>query len=297
MSSDRSILDIDLAKFTTQKQVSALFQLWKKEHGRVYHNQEEDAERLEVFHKNLNYIRDMNANRKSTHSHRLGLNKFADITPEELGKMYLQDPKDVSELINLANNKMKKKELSCDYPPASWDWRKKGVITEVKHQGDCGSGWAFSATGAIEAINAIVTGKLVSVSEQEIIDCADKANGCNGGYHFHPFEWVTETGGIATEVDYPYTAKDGTCKGRETPNAVTIETFDGLVITHDSTAAETEKALLCATLEQPISVAMDARDFFFYTEGIYDGVNCSSPYRINHFVLIVGYDSLDGVDY
>jgi len=79
-----------------------------------------------------------------------------------------------------------------------------------------GNGWAFSATGAIEAKNAIVTGNLVSLSEQEITDCVYKANSCNGGYHFHAFEWVIENRGIATEVDYPYTAEDhGTCKANK----------------------------------------------------------------------------------
>ncbi|KAL5175393.1 P34 probable thiol protease [Glycine soja] len=298
ISTHRSILDLDLSKFTTQKQVSSLFQLWKSEHGRVYHNHEEEAKRLEIFKNNLNYIRDMNANRKSPHSHRLGLNKFADITPQEFSKKYLQAPKDVSQQIKMANKKMKKEQHSCDHPPASWDWREKGVITRVKYQGDCGNGWAFSATGAIEAKNAIVTGNLVSLSEQEITDCVYKANSCNGGYHFHAFEWVIENRGIATEVDYPYTAEDhGTCKANKTQNSVTIDNFGGLIISEHSTQPETDNALLSATLEQPISVAMDARDFHFYTGGIYDGGNCSSPYGINHFVLIVGYGSLDGVDY
>ncbi|KAG5015421.1 hypothetical protein JHK85_021557 [Glycine max] len=244
ISTHRSILDLDLSKFTTQKQVSSLFQLWKSEHGRVYHNHEEEAKRLEIFKNNLNYIRDMNANRKSPHSHRLGLNKFADITPQEFSKKYLQAPKDVSQQIKMANKKMKKEQHSCDHPPASWDWS------------------------------------------------------CNGGYHFHAFEWVIENRGIATEVDYPYTAEDhGTCKANKTQNSVTIDNFGGLIISEHSTQPETDKALLSATLEQPISVAMDARDFHFYTGGIYDGGNCSSPYGINHFVLIVGYGSLDGVDY
>ncbi|KAG4391318.1 hypothetical protein GLYMA_05G158566v4 [Glycine max] len=104
----------------------------------------------------------MNANRKSPHSHRLGLNKFADITPQEFSKKYLQAPKDVPRHINMADKELKEEQHSCDHPPASWDWREKGVITDVKHQGLCGSGWAFSATGAIEAVHAIATGDLVA---------------------------------------------------------------------------------------------------------------------------------------
>ncbi|KAJ1426131.1 Peptidase C1A, papain C-terminal [Sesbania bispinosa] len=217
-----------------------------KEHGRVYQDQEEETNRLEIFQRNLNYIRDMNSNRKSPHSHRLGLNKFADLSPERFSKIYLQHPKEVSLLNSLPTNMELKKKYSSEHVPASWDWREKGVITEVKHQGQCGSGWVFSATGAIEAVNAIVTGNLVSLSEQELIDCVNKSQGCNKGRHFHSFEWVIENGGIAIEVDYPYTAKDGTCKANK---------------------------------------------------GIYDGANCSSPYKINHYVLIVGYGSLDGIDY
>lgn len=81
----------------------------------------------------------MNANRKSPHSHRLGLNKFADITPQEFSKKYLQAPKDVPRHINMADKELKEEQHSCDHPPASWDWREKGVITDVKHQGLCGT--------------------------------------------------------------------------------------------------------------------------------------------------------------
>ena len=140
ISRDHSILDLDLDMFTSQEQVSSLFQLWKKEHGRVYQNQEEEAKRLEIFQRNLNYIREKNAYRKSPHAHRLGLNKFADMSPEEFSKSYLQGPKEVSPPINLGNSmKLKKEEDSCcANAPACWDWRKKGVVTEVKDQGKCG---------------------------------------------------------------------------------------------------------------------------------------------------------------
>lgn len=144
ISSDRSILNLDLAKFATQEQVSSLFQLWKMKHGRVYNNQQEEAKRLEIFQNNLNYIRDMNANRKSPHSHTLGLNKFADISSEEFSKTILQDPKYVSLPINKANEEKEEEQVSCDDAPESWDWRKKGVITDVKYQGQCGM-CSFSA--------------------------------------------------------------------------------------------------------------------------------------------------------
>jgi hypothetical protein len=74
-----------------------------------------------------------------------------------------------------------------------------------------GSCWAFSSTGAIEGINALVTGDLISLSEQELVDCDTSNYGCEGGYMDYAFEWVISNGGIDTEADYPYTGVDGTC--------------------------------------------------------------------------------------
>ena len=74
-----------------------------------------------------------------------------------------------------------------------------------------GSCWSFSTTGAIEGINAIVNGDLISLSEQELVDCDSTNYGCEGGYMDYAFEWVVNNGGIDTEANYPYTGVDGTC--------------------------------------------------------------------------------------
>ncbi|KAJ1426136.1 Peptidase C1A, papain C-terminal [Sesbania bispinosa] len=282
MPSEYSILgDDQLDKFSSSEE--KVFQLWQKEHGREYRNQEEKANRFQIFKMNLKYINEMNAKRKSPLQHRLGLNKFADMSPEEFSKSYLQQIKVPS---NLDNRRLKD---SCENLPASVDWREKGAVTEVRDQGDCQSHWAFSVTGAIEAINKIVTGNLITLSAQQLVDCDPASNGCAGGYYFNAFGYVIDNGGIDTEANYPYIAKNGTCK----VNANKVVSIDNLLVLDGS-----EDALLCRVSKQPVSVSLDATGLQFYTGGVYDGENCTKNSRYTTLVaLIVGYDSVDGEDY
>jgi len=91
------------------------------------------------------------------------------------------------------------------------DWRKKGAVNAVKNQGHCGSCWAFSATAAIEGHHFIKSGELLSLSEQEMVDCSKENNGCHGGLQSAAMHWVNQNG-QALETSYPYTATDNTCQ-------------------------------------------------------------------------------------
>jgi len=184
---------------------------------------------------------------------------------------------------------MSGRDLSAD--PAL-DWRQKGVVSAVKNQGSCGSCWAFSTSGALESQDAIKTGTIKLVAEQQLVDCAKgpfKNQGCRGGLPSQAFQYVMWAGGIQGSASYPYTARDGTCKFDKTKVVVTIK--DEVNITQGS---ETE--LLDAITKTPVSVAYQvSSDFRNYRSGVYDSTQCKSgPMDVNHAVLAVGYNSTTG---
>lgn len=133
--SEYSILAFDLNKFPSEEQVVELFQQWKKEHQKFYIHPEEAALRLENFKRNLKYIVERNAMRNSPVGHRLGLNRFADMSNEEFKNKFISK---VKKPISKRASNLHVKVESCDDAPYSLDWRKKGVVTGVKDQGNCG---------------------------------------------------------------------------------------------------------------------------------------------------------------
>ncbi|CAN6443751.1 unnamed protein product [Victoria cruziana] len=296
-----SIVGYDPEDLKSEERVANLFERWRARHGRVYRDEEETGRRFRAFRDNIAYIDRRNrelAGRNRRGGHTVGLNRFADLTNEEFKSMYLRKIRRPAKRSNDGQEASKRRlELSSMSVriPSSLDWRTKGVVTPVKDQGLCGSCWAFSATGAMESINAITTGNLISLSEQELIDCDTTNYGCDGGYMDYAFEWVIQNGGIDTEADYGYTSypgQDGVCNAtKEEIKAVTIDGYEDV--------AENETALLYAVISQPVSVGIDgsAIDFQLYTGGIYDGDCSDNPDDIDHAVVIVGFASEGDEDY
>ncbi|KAI4331825.1 hypothetical protein L6164_016781 [Bauhinia variegata] len=160
-----------------------------------------------IFKENLEYIE--NFNDAENYSFKLGLNYFADLTTEEF--------------IALAD------------VPESLDWREKGTVTTIKKQSHCGSCWAFSAIAAVEGIVRIKTGKLISSSEQQQIDCSKHGNlGCKGCWMDKAFKYIIKDKGRACENNYTYKARDGNSGNAAIAVAQIIGYKDENVIPHST---------------------------------------------------------------
>ncbi|KAL2494714.1 Senescence-specific cysteine protease SAG12 [Forsythia ovata] len=260
---------------------------WMAQYGRVYKDNAEKAMRYKIFKENVEYIEAFS--KAGTQTYKLGINQFADLTNEEFQASrngYKMSPYQKS-----------RKALSFRYEnvtaiPASMDWRKNGAVTAVKDQGQCGCCWAFSAVAAMEGINQLSTGKLISLSEQELVDCDTSEDmGCNGGLMDNAFEFIINNHGLTTESSYPYDGTDGTCNAKkESSHAAKITGYEDV-------PANSESALLKAVAKQPVSVAIDASgsNFQFYSSGVFTG-ECGTD--LDHGVTAVGYGKTsDGTKY
>lgn len=178
--------------------------------------------------------------------------------------------------------------------PDSVDWRSKGAVTAVKDQGQCGSCWSFSTTGALEGAYFIKYNDLQVFSEQQLVSCDTIDSGCNGGWMDNTFMWVKGNGGITTEDAYPYTSGttmvSGTCGTSGYTNNANVAPQSYTDVTSSVTA------LMSAVTQQPVSIAIDADDVSFqtYNSGV---LTASCGQNLDHGVLVVGYGTEDGTPY
>ncbi|PKI73664.1 thiol protease aleurain-like [Punica granatum] len=255
-------------------------------YGKRYETSDEVMLRFQIFRENLKLIR--STNRRGL-PYTLAVNQFADWSWEEFTKQRLGAAQNCSATTR-GNHK-----LTDAVVPNMRDWREEGIVSPVKDQGHCGSCWTFSTTGALEAAYHQAFGKGISLSEQQLVDCATAFNnfGCSGGLPSQAFEYIKYNGGLDTEEAYPYTAKDGTCKFSS--ENVGVRVIDSVNIT---LGAEDELKHAVAVV-RPVSVAFEVMNGFrFYKSGVYTSDTCgSTSMDVNHAVLAVGYGVEDGVPY
>jgi len=263
------------------------FAEWARTQGKTYSSKEELVLRRSIYSANVAKIQAHNAQKLSW---TMAVNKFSDLTAEEFKAAYtggyLAREKRAMDL-----NRERIAENTSALP-ASVDWAAKGAVTPVKDQGQCGSCWAFSTTGSTESSYFIATGKLVSLSEQQLVDCAGKEgnDGCNGGLMDYGFQYIIDNKGICTEASYPYKAANGVCKSTTcTSSGVSITGFTDVPV-------DSETALMTAIVQQPVSIAVEAdqNSFQSYNSGVMTNP-CGT--NLDHGVLAVGYGTMAGKDH
>mmetsp|Transcript_826 Transcript_826/g.2232 ORF Transcript_826/g.2232 Transcript_826/m.2232 type:complete len:453 (-) Transcript_826:496-1854(-) len=267
------------------------FNQWKLQHAKAYPSTDAEAAALAAYSTNDAIIRSHNAKNLS---YSLGHNEWSDMTWEEFSTTVM------SELFLNRNAKNARRIHLKDTEhalalPSEVDWVAKGAVTKVKNQQRCGSCWAFSTIGAVEGGLAIATGKLVSLSEEELVQCDTNGDhGCQGGLMDNAFEWIAEGNSLCTEAEYPYTSGAGVtgmCK-KTCPGSVTLTT-------HKDVPIDNEDALMAAVAQNPVSVAIEADKtaFQLYKSGVLDSAFCGK--KLDHGVLVVGYgtDPDTGLDF
>ncbi|KAL5008093.1 hypothetical protein ScPMuIL_013674 [Solemya velum] len=252
-----------------------MFAQFKETHNKVYFDSQEEKRRFKIFCQNMVTVKELQENEMGTAVY--GATKFADMTEAEFNK-YISKPWDVSEWDRMVQARIPEAD-----PPTSFDWRDFGAVTPVKNQGSCGSCWAFSTTGNIEGQWKIKKNKLVSLSEQELVDCDKVDEGCEGGLPSNAYKEIIRLGGLETESKYEYDGKDEKCK---------FVKQDVKVYINSSVAISKDENEMAAWLAKngPISIGINANVMQFYFGGISHPwkIFCN-PKNIDHGVLIVGY--------
>jgi C1A family cysteine protease len=213
----------------------------------------------------------------------MGINKFADMTKTEFARLYLSGGYNNSTFNRVKNYNWILGNHSAILP-LSVDWSAKGAVTPVKDQGQCGSCWAFSATGALEGAWFLKKKTLVNLSEQQLVDCSVKQGnqGCNGGLMDYAFQYVIDNKGLTTDAAYPYTATGpNNCVAKGLPVAATASAFKDVPV-------NSQTALMTAVVQQPVAVAIEADQdsFQLYASGVLTKP-CGT--NLDHGVLLVGY--------
>lgn len=278
------------------------FNTWTSKHMKLYSSPEEQYFRLKAFHKNYNTVK---AHNERNLSSKFALNKFADLTPKEFAAKYLQAPTPQKDFVmknSLESPFEEDNKEVLTQQVDKVDWTARGCNTGIYAQGNCAAGYAIAAANAVtyasiaKRYRMTLQGSLQQqpmtqqASAQEIIDCSSSYgdNGCSGGTANNAFDYVYYNG-LSYESVYGYTGyESGRCRGQSpTQNKIS---------NHYKVSRDNNGRLKAAVKQQPVTAAVDATTWQFYSSGVFHGSGCSES-SISHFVTIVGYGYEDGQNF
>jgi hypothetical protein len=275
----------------TEAHIFGQFQTFQQRYSKNYPTIEETIARFEIFRMNYEkiYLTNKHLENDADFDFEYGITQFFDMTPEEFAKTHLTLNLSLFKNIEEKSNKV---ELTYETPaPENFDWREKGVVSNVKDQGICGSCWAFSAIGNIESQYAIKKGKILEFSEQQLVDCDKVDQGCNGGLMEDAYKYL-ETSGVMTEADYAYHGLAGRCNFDTTKVQAKVTGYQY--------AAKNEEEIKQALFENgPFAIAINATPLQYYLGGILNPWFkwICNPKALNHGVLLVGYGVENNKEY
>lgn len=291
-----ALVTSSLAVVTYRDVIMEEWNEFKVRYNKTYPSESEDNYRFKLFVDSKYKIATHNRRQANgLHSYTLGLNKYADMSHQELVRImngYKPHLRQKTSLEDLHPKVVQEYNSLMQEPDGQVgkfvDWRLSGYVTPVKDQGQCGSCWAFSSTGALEGHYAKKVNKAVDLSEQNLVDCSKKYGnmGCDGGLMENAFKYIRDNHGIDTEVSYPYEAHDDKCRFKNK----TIGANDKGYV--EIPSGNERKLTQAIYMKGPISVAIDAsqESFHLYKSGVYNEPNCGNESEnLDHGVLVVGY--------